>query len=96
MLKPLTLERFLIDRMIHAIGKRYEHIPIGVNQSNRQEYAQAFDSGAISDRPHDFMRSESAPAAKVKRFCEMIFAKPECCGTLRPVRGPYNGVLHVS
>ncbi|SFK41006.1 Major Facilitator Superfamily protein [Methylocapsa palsarum] len=37
-----------------------EHIPIGLNPSNRQEYARAFDSGAISDRSHDFMRSESA------------------------------------
>ncbi|WP_139223538.1 hypothetical protein [Methylocapsa palsarum] len=37
-----------------------EQIPIGLNQSNRQEYAQFFESEAISDRSHDFMRSESA------------------------------------
>jgi len=39
------------------------HIPIGLNQSDRQEYAQAFESVAIYDRSHDDMRSESALAA---------------------------------
>jgi hypothetical protein len=37
-----------------------EHIPIRLNRSGRQEYAQAFDPGAISDRPIEAIRWESA------------------------------------
>jgi len=37
-----------------------EHIPIGLNRSERQEFTPAFDSGSISDRSHESMRSESA------------------------------------
>jgi hypothetical protein len=37
-----------------------EHIPIRSNRSDQQDYVQAFDSGAISDRPNEAIWSESA------------------------------------
>ena len=37
------------------------HIPISLKQSDRQEYAQASKSGAISYRPNESVRSISAP-----------------------------------
>ncbi|WP_175492659.1 hypothetical protein [Methylocapsa palsarum] len=57
-----------MERLLALLHERsLEHILLGLNQSNREEYAQAFDSGAISDRSHDFMRSESALAARAIR-----------------------------
>ena len=38
-----------------------DHIPFRSNRSERQGYVQAFESGAISCRSDDFIRSESAP-----------------------------------
>ncbi|VTZ24973.1 hypothetical protein MPC1_1920004 [Methylocella tundrae] len=37
-----------------------EHIPIRSVRSDREEYAQAFEYGAIFDRSNDSIRSESA------------------------------------
>ena len=38
-----------------------EHIPLRSDRSERQEYAQDIESGAISDRPDDSIWSEGAP-----------------------------------
>jgi len=42
-----------------------EHIPIGLNQSDRQEYAQAFESGAIFDRALEGWRIEVEADARL-------------------------------
>jgi hypothetical protein len=47
-------------RLLQTRAELLEHIPIRSNRSDRQEYAQAFDSGPISDRPNEAIRSESA------------------------------------
>lgn len=41
-----------------------EHIPIGLNRSDRKEYAPAFESGAISYQPNEDIRAESALARR--------------------------------
>ncbi|SFK39803.1 apolipoprotein N-acyltransferase [Methylocapsa palsarum] len=66
MIVSMTAAVWLIDACVEAAPAKQEHIPIGLNPSNLQDYAQAFDSGAISDRSHDFMRSESALAARLR------------------------------
>jgi NADH-quinone oxidoreductase subunit M len=52
-----------IDALIKNYDAALEHIPLESTRFERQEYAPAFESGAISGRPGDSTRSESALAA---------------------------------
>mgnify|MGYP001264860495 CR=1 FL=1 len=57
----LALLAGLVLFLANRGGRRpLEHLPLGSKRSERQDYARAVESGAISDRPDVSIRSESA------------------------------------